>query len=427
MENNLSPLADRLRSGKLDLHDYLDELELIVSAFEPTIQALLPEPDRFGRLHRAADRLLATYPDVTARPPLFGVPVGVKDIFNADDFDTRAGSSLPPALFAGPEAASVTALKNAGALILGKMVTTEFAYFAPGVTRNPVNPAHTPGGSSSGSAAGVAAGFCPLALGSQTIGSVIRPAAFCGVVGFKPSFGRITTTGVVPVAPSLDQVGFFTTDSAGIGTPAAVLCRGWRSREEDIEPILGVPYGPYLARADVAAIAWFRNTCVRLADAGFEVQDVTVMSDFADIHDRHLTLMAAEVAHVHRDWYEAHAERYHERTSTLIQHGRRQAIADVAAAGEGRCELREILMALMRENSLAAWIAPSAPGPAPFSLAHTGDPVMNLPWTYAGLPAINVPCGRADNGLPLGLQIVGRYGRDEELVVLAERLEAALG
>ena len=169
--------------------------------------------------------------------------MGVKDIIRVDGFPTRAGSRLPPHLFAGPQAACVTALRRAGALVLGKTVTTEFAGFEPGPTANPHRPGHTPGGSSSGSAAAVAAGYCPLALGTQTIGSVIRPAAFCGIVGFKPSLGRIATAGLVDFSPAVDTVGIFTQDLAGMGSVAAVLCGEWRRRTEADKPVLGVPLG----------------------------------------------------------------------------------------------------------------------------------------------------------------------------------------
>ena len=152
------------------------------------------------------------------------MPVGVKDIFHAAGFETRAGSQLPPELLTGPEADAVGRLRAAGCLILGKTVTTEFAYYEPEPTRNPHNLAHTPGGSSSGSAAAVAAGLAPLALGTQTIGSVIRPAAFCGIVGFKPSYGRISPEGLIFFSPSLDHVGLFTQDVAGMSLAAAVLC-----------------------------------------------------------------------------------------------------------------------------------------------------------------------------------------------------------
>ncbi|MDQ3007957.1 MAG: amidase, partial [Chloroflexota bacterium] len=189
----------------------------------------IPEEDRFGRLHEDAETLVLSYPDLITRPSLFGALVGVKDIFHVEGFVTQAGSRLLSGLLQGTEAKSVTRLKEAGALIFGKTVTTEFAYFFPGPTRNPHNPEHTPGGSSSGSAAAVAAGFCHMALGTQTIGSIIRPAAFCGVVGFKPTYDRISREGVIPLSPSLDHIGFFTSDVETAKHAAAVLIGDWRT------------------------------------------------------------------------------------------------------------------------------------------------------------------------------------------------------
>ncbi|HVZ20435.1 MAG TPA: amidase, partial [Vicinamibacterales bacterium] len=207
----------------MDLQGRIDRIEALVEAREPEIQALLPEEGRFDRLRRDARALADRYPDAAARPPLFGLFFGVKDIFHVDGWPTRAGSRLPPEILHGPQATSVSRLLAAGALMLGKTVTTEFAYFTPGPTRNPHNVEHTPGGSSSGSAAAVAAGFCDLALGTQTIGSIIRPAAFCGIVGFKPTFGRIPADGLVACAPSLDHVGALTRDVATLTRAAFVL------------------------------------------------------------------------------------------------------------------------------------------------------------------------------------------------------------
>ncbi len=208
----LAPIVSALRSGELDLQRYIDETCDRIDALEPQLQALLPEPDRRQRLHNEATALQQQWPEPGNRPPLYGVLTGIKDVFRVDGFPTHAGSQLPPELFTGPEATCVTRLRNAGVLILGKTVTTEFAWAEPGPTRNPHHLEHTPGGSSSGSAAAVAAGFCSLALGTQTIGSTIRPASFCGIVGFKPSYGRIPTDGLILFSKSVDTVGIFTQD-----------------------------------------------------------------------------------------------------------------------------------------------------------------------------------------------------------------------
>src|SRR6266487_285034 len=239
-----------LRTGQLDLLAYINELCDRIDAAEPRIQALLPEIDRRARLLTEAQALQADFPDPANRPPLFGIPVGIKDIFFVDGFPTHAGSQLPPALFVGPEGDCVRSLYTAGALILGKTVTTEFAYFEPGPTRNPLNLNHSPGGSSSGSVAAVAAGFCPLALGTQVIGSTIRPAAYCGIVGFKPTYGRIPTDGLVKCADSVEHIGYFTQDVEGSAFVASLLCSNWRTENMVTPvtlPVLGVPEGPYLA------------------------------------------------------------------------------------------------------------------------------------------------------------------------------------
>lgn len=430
----LSELAARLRDGRLSLIDYLDTLEAHINGREPEVLALLPEADRFGRLRQEAADLLAQYPDPTTRPPLFGVPVGVKDIFRVDGFATRAGSRLPPAVLAGEEATSVSALRAAGALILGKTVTTEFAYFAPGPTRHPISEAlgedYTPGGSSSGSAAAVAAGFCPLTLGTQTIGSVIRPAAFCGVVGFKPSLGRIPTTGVIPLSPSVDHVGFFTPTVADAALVAPHLCAGWQPHSPlstlHSPLVLGIPEGRYLERTSAEGLTHFRATCERLAEAGYTVRSVHAMPDFADIVERHNRLVAADAAQVHQQWFAEFGELYHERTADLIRRGQKVAADDLETARDGRFWLRQQLTDLMDEHGIDLWLSPAAPGPAPKGLDKTGDPVMNLPWTHAGLPAVTIPDGSSDNGLPLGLQVVGRFAADEYLLVAAQGLEATL-
>ncbi|NJN98426.1 MAG: amidase, partial [Anaerolineales bacterium] len=288
----------------------LKALEARFETINAQIQAFLPEKDRFARLRREATELEARFPNPAERPPLYGVPVGVKDIFHVAGMPTQAGSRLPADLLTGPEAECVTQLKAAGALVLGKTVTTEFAYFAPGPTRNPHHLAHTPGGSSSGSAAAVAAGLCPLALGTQTIGSILRPAAFCGVIGFKPSFGRVSGVGVIPFSTSLDHIGFFVQDVADAALAAAVLCQGWNKAEaapgdEAAKklPVLGVPLGPYLQKASPEGLAHFETVQQKLQQAGFELRPVEILANFEEIATAHQALAAAEAASIHREWY----------------------------------------------------------------------------------------------------------------------------
>jgi Asp-tRNA(Asn)/Glu-tRNA(Gln) amidotransferase A subunit family amidase len=429
LEYRLVDLAAALRSGELDLLAYLEALEARIGRVDPRLHALLPEERRLERLRRLAEALLARYPEPASRPALFGVPVGVKDIFHVDGFPTRAGSWLPAELFQGPQAECVSVLEAAGALVLGKTVTTELAFLAPGPTRNPRAPGHTPGGSSSGSAAAVAAGLCPLALGTQTVGSLVRPAAFCGIVAFKPSSERVPRAGVVPLSPSLDHVGILTTDVASAALAAGVLCRDWRAAEVDVNglPVLGVPEGPYLDRAGAVAQAHFRATLQRVAAAGFVVQPVPVMADFAAIVERHYRLVAGEAATVHAQWLSTYRERLHPETIALIERGMAVTAAELDAARDGREALRDELTAALGAHGIDAWIAPSAVGPAPEGLARTGDPVMNLPWTHAGLPVVGLPSGTNDAGLPLGVQLVGRWQADEAVLAWAGAVERVLG
>jgi Asp-tRNA(Asn)/Glu-tRNA(Gln) amidotransferase A subunit family amidase len=417
---SLDVTASALRSGQLDLLAYINALCDRIDTHDPQIQALLPEANRRARLLSEAEALRARFPDPVSRPLLYGIPVGVKDMFYVDGFPTRAGSRLPEEAFSGKEAACVTMLREAGALILGKTVSTEFAYFEPGPTRNPHNLNHTPGGSSSGSAAAVAAGFCPLALGTQTIGSTIRPAAFCGVVGFKPSYERISAMGVIPCAPSVDTVGLFTQDVEGMALAAALLCRDWRSASTSPAlPIFGVPDGPYLAQASQEGLNAFAQHISLLEQVGYTVKRVPVMPDIEEINQRHMLIVCAEMAAVHAEWFAHYQPLYRPRTTEAIRKGQQVGAEELAAARAGRLKLRHELQTLMLQEQIDLWLCPAAPGSAPEGIQTTGSAIMNLPWTHAGLPAVTLPAGAAPNGLPLGLQVVGAYMADEQLLAWA--------
>jgi Asp-tRNA(Asn)/Glu-tRNA(Gln) amidotransferase A subunit family amidase len=422
----LAATAAALRSDQLKLQAFINEVCDRIDAYDPAIQALLPEPDRRMRLLNDAEALQQRFPHPAIRPPLYGVLLGVKDIFAVDGFLTRAGSQLPPELFIGNEASCVSQLREAGALILGKTVTTEFAYFEPGATRNPHNLAHSPGGSSSGSAAAVAAGFCPLAFGTQTIGSVLRPAAYCGIVGFKPGYGRIAADGLIFSSVSLDTVGFFTQDVAGIALVAPLLCANWHPSTPIRQPVLAVPDGPYLAKASPEGQAAFAQHVALLANAGYEVRHVAAFADIEAIIARHRRIVAAETAAVHSSWFARYESLYRPRTADLIRQGQQVSDPELATARAGRLKLREELERLMKQHGIDLWISPAATGPAPEGITTTGDPVMNLPWTHAGLPAMALPAGRAANGLPLALQVSAAFMADELLVSWATSIAEAL-
>lgn len=424
---DLPRLTNALQSGSLTLADYLDRLEAHFASQEPAVMAFVPEENRFGRLRQEAQALEARYPEPATRPPLFGLAVGVKDIFRVDGFATQAGSQLPAARLNGRQASSVTRLRQAGALILGKTVTTEFAYFAPGPTRNPNNLAHTPGGSSSGSAAAVAAGLAPLTLGTQTIGSLNRPAAFCGVVGFKPSYERISRAGVIPLSASLDHVGFFTADVNGAELAASVLCPHWQLAVTQRKPVLGIPAGAYLDSVSAEGMAFFQAACRKLAAAGYVIQSLPAMPDFEAIVARHNLIVAAEAAQTHARWFAEFSQLYHPKTADLIRRGQQVNVQELKQALSGRVALRQQLTHLMDNYGLDLWLSPAAVGPAPQGLNSTGDPIMNLPWTHSGLPTLTVPAGRNQDNLPLGLQLTARWYMDEALLSWAAEIEPIVG
>lgn len=433
IQTHPAPVAEaaaEFRAGERDPVAYVDELCDRIEAVDDDLRAFVAEPGRRERLREAAAALPERFPDPGERPPLYGLPVGVKDIIHVEGLPTRAGTALPPDLFAGPEAACVTRLREAGALVAGKTVTTEFAGAAPGLTRNPHDLDHTPGGSSSGSAAGVAAGLCPLALGTQTGGSVIRPAAFCGVVGVKPSFGRVPRDGVIERSQSADHVGFFTQDLAGARVAASVLCDDWTTDppEADGPPAVGVPEGAYLDNASPEALAAYEAGLDRLTDAGCRVERVTVptFEEFEALDRRHRRLHTAELALVHEAWFDDYRAFYRTPMADRIESGREVTAGQLAESRASRLDLRAELTALLDDHDLDVWAAPAAPGPAPETIRDTGSAVMNRPWTHSGLPVVTLPAGEASNGLPLGMQFAARFMADERLLSLAVTLADAL-
>ena len=341
------------------------------------------------------------------------------------DFQQKADQNYRKSFFTGTEASSVTKLKNAGALIAGKTVTTEFAYFQPGPTRNPNNTNHTPGGSSSGSAAAVAAGLVPFATGTQTIGSVSRPAAFCGIIGFKPSYGRIATDGVIPFSESADHIGFFTQDIEGASIAASVLCTEWDRKNtttKSDKPVLGIPVGAYMNQTEPEAIKFFENYISILEQQGFTIRRIPLLNNINEINSTHRKMISAELAHAHEPWFEKHKDLYSPTTVDFILEGQMISNEELKSAQSGRLELRALFEKTMDDEKIDLYITPSAPGPAPEGIGATGNPCMNLPWTYSGLPTIAIPTISDKNKLPLGVQLTGRFMKDEQLVTLCRTL-----
>lgn len=416
--------ARAFRNGEISAQGLISSLQSHYDEIEPSVLSFIPEANRFERLLKEAEELISRFPDPNNRPPLFGMLVGVKDIFHVDGFTTQAGSRLPADELQGSEAASVTKLKNAGALIMGKTVTTEFAYFTPGPTRNPHNPEHTPGGSSSGSAAAVCAGLCNVSLGTQTIGSVIRPAAFCGVVGFKPTYERISPDGVIPLSPTFDHIGFFTPDVSTAKLAAPSLYNDWDdSISSDKKPTLGIPDGPYLACASDYALACFNDLCLFLTDAGYELRRVQVMHNFQEIRNHHDAVMSFDAASVHKDWFDKYGILYSSKFSDLIHRGQKITNYKLQESLVARDSFSNKMTQTMSENNIDLWICPPTIDAAPKGLDSTGDPVMCLPWTQIGFPAMNIPTTKNEDGLPMGLQVVGKWNSDESLLAWAEDIE----
>jgi amidase len=385
----------------------------------------------------ASVRAFACAPEGRSAPaagggPLAGVPVAIKDLIDTADLPTAYGSPI----FAGhrPErdAIVVARLRAAGAVIAGKTVTTEFAWLNPGPTRNPWNLGHTPGGSSSGSAAAVASGFVPLALGTQTAGSVIRPAAFCGVVGFKPSFGAIARTGVRVLAESLDHVGLFARlvddvalGYAAIAGPDRSDPHGWAQALPlvglesspaglaDRPPTIGVPSFERLAQASPAARQALDEACDRLEAAGARILRIgwpKGLDAYDDLLAQAMTMAAAEVHGNFARIVAENPERTSDALKAIVAKGRALSLDDYLAARHAQQRARRAFDAVL--DGLDLLLTLPAAGEAPEGLGSTGDPSFCVPWTFIGAPALTFPAKLGPGAMPLGVQLIGRPADD---------------
>ncbi len=360
--------------------------------------------------------------------PLRGIPVGIKDLFDTADLPTGYGSPIYRGHRPAWDASCVALLRSAGAVVLGKTVTTEFAVYHPGKTANPHDPAHTPGGSSSGSAAAVADGMVPLALGSQTAGSVIRPASFCGVVGYKPTFGWVARAGAKPLSDSLDTVGWFSRSVADAALLASVLC----GRPALAGPVL--PDGPprigtcrthEWPLAGPATVAALGEASERLAESGAARDLVELPDTFRGLAEAQAVIMAYEAARSLAFEHRCHGEQLSPKLREIVDAGNAcpPERYDDAQAQARAC--RASLDGVFGPRD--ALLVPSAPGEAPRGLSCTGDPVFNRIWTLLGVPCVNLPGLSGPLGLPVGVQLVGRPGQDERLLAAARWAEVRLG
>jgi Asp-tRNA(Asn)/Glu-tRNA(Gln) amidotransferase A subunit family amidase len=361
--------------------------------------------------------------DARGRPgPLHGLPVGIKDIIDTADAPTECGTPLYRGRRPARDAASVTALRAAGGVVLGKTVTTELAFFAPGLTRNPHDPLRTPGGSSSGSAAAVAAFMVPAALGTQTAGSIIRPAAYCGVVGFKPSHGLLSMEGIHPFAPSFDTLGVLVREVGEVAPLLAGLGASLAVPPLPRPPRIGLWRSAQWPRATAAMQSRLEEVATALARAGASVRELDPLPDESRLSEDQALIMAAEAVRSFDALRPTGA--LSPQLTALLDRGLAARPDELEAAkiraGQAWTAMTRIL------SSVDALLTPSAPGEAPEGLASTGDPVFNRVVTLLGFPAISLPAGRGPAGLPLGVQLVGAPHADAALLAVASWSEPRL-
>jgi Asp-tRNA(Asn)/Glu-tRNA(Gln) amidotransferase A subunit family amidase len=429
--------ATDIQAGKLTPCDLVERCLAQIDSFEEQIKAWVVV-DRAGA-QQAARRATDETAQGRYRGPLHGIPIGIKDIFDMQGWPTLAGSPLRAGHRARGDATIVARLREAGAILLGKTVTTEFASFDPPPTRNPWNTERTPGGSSSGSAAAVALGMCLGAIGSQTGGSITRPASFCGVAGCKPTFGRVSGEGVVPLSRHMDHVGPL---ARSVGDLAAILgvIAGYDAADattldvpvDDYLEACQKPVSSRLAMVDEAffndalppsILAAIHSSASKLGEAGAEIRSVTLPESFADVIAMHRRIITVEAAEYHQAMYREHRGGYGKQIAALIEEGLGTSAVDYAAALVHRRQLqRELLESFGDYDAL---ITPATTSTAP-GIETTGDPQFNSPWSFVGYPTVSIPCSLGDDGLPLSLQFIGRPFQEARLLAAAAWCERAL-
>jgi Asp-tRNA(Asn)/Glu-tRNA(Gln) amidotransferase A subunit family amidase len=430
-----SEAARLIRDGVISSEQLVEACLARIREIDPQVQAwAFLDSDHVLAQARAADALR-----LEGKPPgpLHGVPVGIKDIFDTADMPTEYGSVIHSGRTPSRDATAVSKLRAAGAVIMGKTVTTEFAYFFPGKTRNPHNPEHTPGGSSSGSAAAVAASMVPLALGSQTNGSTIRPAAYCGVIGFKPTHGLISRHRVFPLSRTLDHVGLFARSIDDIALLAEQLV-GYDENDPDTRPRARIPFSEIAAEepplppmfAFIKTPMWERaddetkeGFSEMIGDLGNQVEEVELFPSALEAWQWHQTIMAPEMAfNLEREWKNG-GERLSEQLRTQIERGREVRAVEYQHALAQINPIHESFVELF-EQRYDAILTPAAPSAAPKGLASTGDPSFCTLWTLCGMPAISLPLLQSTSGLPIGVQLVGPRLGDARLLRTARWLAA---
>ena len=426
-------LLDEGRIGALEL---TEACLARIAAQEPRVQAwAFLDPDLARTQARRCDEIRRA-----GRPqgPLHGIPVGVKDIMDTRDMPTEHGTPIHTGRRPSRDAAVVERLRAAGAVILGKTVTTELAVYHPSKTRNPHDPERTPGGSSSGSAAAVAAGMVPLAIGSQTNGSVIRPASYCGVFGFKPSHGLVSRFGVLTQSPPLDHLGVFARSVEDLARLVEPLT-GFDARDRDTRleappRLLEVTLQDWPLAPDLALVkspVWdqadddLRAAFAELAEAlGGRVTEVELPESFGSAHAMHGLIMSVDIARSFAAEYQRGRDQLSERLRGIIEDGQRALAVDYARALDLVPALRATLDPLFDQYDMI--VTPATTGQAPRGLHATGSPAFCTIWTLLGLPAVSLPLLTGAEGMPIGVQLVGRFGDDARVLRAARWLVAEI-
>ena len=435
----VSQAAAQIRAGDLSVVELMESLLARIQTLDPRLKAW--QTVDFEAAMASAQRSQEELSKDGPRGPIHGVPVGLKDIFYTEDMRTEAGTKFWEGFVPEHDATSVAKLKAAGGLILGKTVTTQFADGDPARSLNPWNPAHTPGGSSTGSAVAVAARMVPAALGTQTVGSVVRPAAYNGIVGLKPTYGRISKYGVVDYANSFDHVGVLARsvedtalllsvmagpDDKDITTarePVADYMAGLV--EGGVPPRIGVLRGYF---TDCSGDETRQNldwVIARLVEAGATVEEVDTGVDFEEMFVAHNTMVPAEAAAFHESMFRDHSEDYGPKITAIIEKGIGISGVEYARASQVRAKAFALISGAMERVSVL--LSPTAVTPAPKDLTNTGDLRFQSPWTFLGLPAISLPSGLTKDGLPFGIQFAAGAFQEARLLSAAAWCERALG
>ena len=438
-ELSVAQAASLIRDRNLSPVELMESLLSRTLALEPDLRVWATlDPDAAMDLARKREWELEVRGSLG---PLHGVPVGVKDIFYTRGMKTTAGSPIYAEFVPDYDATAVALLKRAGAIVMGKTVTTEFACNDPPPTRNPWNFSHTPGGSSSGSAVGTAARMFPAALGSQTAGSVLRPGAYNGVVGLKPTFGRISRFGVIPVSQSLDTVGTLTrtvedaalllrvlagpdsSDSSSAPEPIPDYVKLLTSRDKP--PRLGLVRRFFYEESSHEVRSNFDEVAARFSEAGADVSDVDCGANFEALLTAHNVVAGAEAAAFHKEKFLERPHDYAPNVRSMLEDGILVTVVDYLHAQQVRNAFRKEMEEVVR--GFDALLCPTTPTPAPDDLSGTGDPAFQKPWTNCGFPSITIPSGLSESSLPLGVQLASGPFADAPLLATAHWCEQVLG